>query len=157
MYILASLSRQANSPCRLTSERIHFFPISLIVPFPPSHLQYTFQPGFSGFSRLLKLNTNVVPLSLLHRCSPMGWRKRIRKDTVLGILYFIWLHLKQGEVSLLWIITPALGNSRASFCFWSDLFLSTKFKKASIGESLKTQEQKVLRHCGKQSGGSSKC
>lgn len=73
-----------------------------------------------------------------------------------SISHFVLLYLEQGEVSLLLILTPAFGNSRASFCFSSDLFLSSKFKKASVGESLKTSKRKVLSDCGKQFGSSSK-
>ena len=118
--------------------------LALLSSPSPSHLQHTFQPGVSGFSVLLNLNTDVVALSLLQSYSPEGWRKRVRKNMVLGILCFIMLHSKQEEVSWLWIRTTALRNSRTSFCFWSDLFLSTKFKKASIGGHLKAREQKAL-------------
>lgn len=43
----------------------------------------------------------------------------------------------------LFLLTPAFGNCRASFCFSSDLFLSAKLEEAPTGESLKTGEQKV--------------
>lgn len=47
-----------------------------------------------------------------------------------------------GEL-LLFLLTPALGNCRAAFCFSSDLFLSAKLEEASTRESLKTGERKV--------------
>lgn len=58
----------------------------------------------------------------------------------LSISCLLLLYLKQGEVSLLLVLTPAFGNSTASFCFSSDLFSSANLEEASTGESLKTGE-----------------
>lgn len=128
MYIVANLNSQAIFPCLLTPQHMDCSFPSPPIAFSPSIPPPTcLHPAFSGFSRLLKLNTGVVPLSLLHSCPPMGQRKGVRKNMALSIPCFILLCLKQRGVLL--VFTSAFGNSRAPFCFWNDLFLSAKLKR----------------------------
>lgn len=151
VYTTAGLSSQAVHLSLLTPQHTHYsFSVSPNCPFslhsPPST---GLLPRILCFRQAVGTKYDAVPLSLSHSCSPMGQRKGIRKNMALSISCFLLLYLKQGEVSLLLILTPAFGNFRASFCFWSDLFLSTKLKMASRERSVKTCERKLLLLCRK--------